>query len=479
MLLRRGRERRRIPEHVVTDPFIDVAFVYTLIKDSERLDVIKRQAQVYVDIGSKGVETATFKKYKDEATSFIIEAFGAVYKNVDKELERKFAGYDDKTVAQVKAERAWTSLIALLASAMLMKRAGVGIGYFIPSQYADISRLKPILKVLIYEKARSRGRAASWVLEAALKDLGVDRKLEELAEIAPTLWWVNLIMESEIIEGLLKFHYLTYVFRDRINAFVAEVEDALSTIEEHQADYDYGELEVLKGLLSRCVELRGQYINKLQNALLFIKILRPSVLKIAKPEQWEWFIKDETLTYATMVYLAETQRLSGAGGISLSITRLLEPKKGVYAGVASALASLLALSPVFMQYNIEARGKAVITPADIVVAVLRLIGRHGRARDFTVSVEDAVEEIIQFWREADILRRVSIYAEEDATQDMQHILDSFNASMALLLSTGIDGVHPVTSKRALLKLPPRMIAYDSLFVRPNAFFEMVRKVWGG
>jgi len=455
---------RRGAEYIITDPFIDAAFVKYLISSQDRLEVLKRQARVYSETGDIGEGLTTFHIYKNEVKSYIINKFKSIYN--ERMLEKEISKIGDE-----KAKRAWRVVITLLASQQLMSRAGAGAGEFLPKEYGRLENLASILDTLIEEKTRQRGVGAPNVVKNVIKKYG----RELVPELAPLLWWINLVMESEVFEGILKYHFLVLKKSQALEfAKIAEVE--LSEIEGHKADLEYMEQEMLKGLLSRCAELRGQYINKLQTAILFIKLWRR---RIKNPEGWEWFLKNEILTYALSVYLTELQSYLGFEKRKLNISTLLSPKSGIYAGPSSALSSLILLSPIFMQYVIEASNKVIITPADIIVAVLRIAKSSMKAEDYVIGVRNIVEEILKFWHESNILQRLKLYtqSEMDPKAIISELENRFVTSLALIINTGIRGIIITTRERPEFHLPPRMDGFDSLYIRTEQLLPILNGVW--
>jgi len=462
MTARRGR---RLVEHIITDPFIDIAFVHPLISRSDWLQVLERQAVVFTSTGDAGENTVVYRRYRSEIRSIIVSTFKRIY-------ERTIENHLREDLVENKARRAWKALLTLLASRSLMERVGLGLGELLPKKYADLASISPVIEKIIEVKTRNKGISSMTAIRKALAEIGVSGK--ELCDIAPLLWWINLVMESEVFEAVFKYHYLVYSKIDDIRRFAEEIERALQIFRDHESDEDYAEYEVLKALLNRCAELRGQYINKLQNAILFVKCLRQS---IDDPEHWEWFMHNEILTYTASVYMVEMQTLSGAEKVILDISSIIGSRKGAYAGATSAFASLILLSPIFMQYAIEAYSTAVVTPADIVIAVLRLVRDYNQLSDFTVDVQKVGEVIEEFWEESGIIRRIQTYSQGEVAFDDLHRLRSFNISLALLINAGIEGIHISTMRNPIQKLPPRMIGYDSLFIRPSRLLSIVKKVW--
>lgn len=423
--------------------------------------MLERQSHIFLSTGDIGENTATYREYSAKAPIEVMERFSKIYQKSIKKLEK---------VAAVKARRAWISVLTLMAIRNIMKRVGVGLGHLLPQKYADLASVHPVINKIVEEKTMAKGTLGSSVIKKALSALSISA--DQIPEIAPLLWWINILMESEVFEAVFKFHHLIHTKSLEIKDFSKDMENSLSVFEDHNTDYEYMDYEVRRALLSRCAELRSQYINKLNNAIIFVKFLRGSV---GNPERWEWFVYDETMTYAASVYITETQKLVGLKNFKLNISSLIEVQKGTRSGAASSLASLILLSPIFMQYSIEAYKKAAVTPADIIVAVLRLTSKKEANLDFTVSIEEAIDEVIKFWGETDILRRLG--KSTGNMPEYSNLLESFNISLALLINTGIEGIYISTMKKPVIKLPPRLIGYDSVFIRPSRLLSIINKLW--
>ncbi len=472
----KSRRCRRLVEHIVTDPFIDLAFVQPLISTDEWHRVIERQAVVYTSTGDLGESTTTYSMYKLKGPKLVISEFKNVYSYIDREDKGL-----SKALAEDKMSRAWKALIALLALRhLIIERAGLEMKELLPEVYADLRALTSNINALIRAKTGKEGTRGSSSPALVRRVLGGSR--EAVLETAPLVWWINLVMESEVFEAIFKFHYLVRLKRGEIERFIEEAERTLSeAVEGHEPDYEYARFEIFKALLSRCVELRGQYINKLQNAILFVKMFR---VKVRDPQEWGWFIDGDVLTYTASVYIAEAQRLIGSKRVNFSIPLLIAPRSGAYAGVASALATLILLSPILMQYSIEAREAVAVTPADVLVALLRFVGKRG-AEDFSVDIDELAGEILEFWRETGIYERIKRYTEYgkfekpiNPEEALRPPYTSISSPLALLIHTRVEGVHTVASKRIAAKLPPTMEGYDTIYVRPRYLNTVVGKVWG-
>jgi len=457
---RGGVKHRRLVGHIVADPFVDLAFVQLLLSNEDWLQVVKRQAEVYTSTGDIGESTVTFRTYRAQSKQHVVKTLQRTYSTIDRYLT-------DELVNE-KASRAWKALVTLLASLRLMERAGVGLGELLPEGYGRIEELRVVVDRVIEEKtSRERAEAAAVVMKV-LRGLGD----EQFLNTVPKLWWLNFVMESEVFEAVFKYHLLASK-KELVSSFVKSAEEALSEVKGHVSDISYMEYEVLKALLSRCVELRGQYINKLQNAIIFVKIGRRSVRNY---EEWDWFLRDEVLTYFMSMYMAELQELLGLKEKELNISMLLSPRRE-RGGPASALSTLILMSPIFMQYALEARREAIVTPADIVVSLLRISKAREETGDFVVSVREIAEEIVSFWERRDFLRRLKLYSQNEVTPEALCRKSSFTTSLALIINAGVGGIYVTTERRLELRLPPRMVGFDSLYVRTQQLSSIVQRVW--
>lgn len=455
------RVRRRQVELIRNDPFIDVAFLLPLLNE-EAWRVIERQSLIFIRTGDIGEETVTFRNYRASVRGFVVSLFKGHYSKID--------SYLTEEVVDWKARGAWRALLAWFAFGRMLQLAGSS-SEMIPSwRTLNPSLLSSFIENLIREI--SGNRRAHDVLYTAFQALEEGVRYD----LMPFLWLVNQIMENKVFEGVYKYQYLFYSMRNEIESFARNIEGSLAKVEGHEHDLDYMLYEVQKSLLSRSVELRGQYINKLQRAVLFVK-LRPRTHP-RDFQEWKWFVRDDVMTYAAATYMVALQDFAGRRAISLDLMKLIAPRKGIYAGAASALASLLFLSPILLQYAIEARNTFAVTPADIAVAVSRLIKKHGEGSGFTSNIEEVAKEILEFWDESDILRRIKAsIGSVSISTELLYKSSSFTDSLALLIESGVDGIHIATTREPVLRLPPRGIGYDSIFIRPNRFMLIVKNIW--
>lgn len=415
------------------DPLIDLAIAGCLLKNSNWIRVTERQARVFIEIGDAGYSTSTFARFLDYARSGVADLYRR--RNID------------SAVVEEKARRVWGSVVHLFSSRFLLSRSGVDLDLFPEIYRGDLYSLIEVASWIIsrtLEIKRGGSRVPIGIaLRRAVRELDVEQSIQR--EVAPLLWWINLAVESEALEKLFRIYHHAYMKKETINASA----------------------------------IKFRSVSRVLNALVFIEHFRPGIHGICRrrDSRLRWFLYSEILTYMMAVYLFEIQRLAGVERAVISISDIITPRKGYSAGRASALASLILLSPIYMQYRVEAGGSLAVTPADIAVAVLRIIRRRGRMDDFVVGVQEVSEEIAGFWREADLFGRVQSYSGGSTPNDLYR-LRSFTNSLALLINLGVDGIHISTMEKPVLKLPPRMIGYDSIFVRSRRFIPILSSVFG-
>jgi len=188
----------RLVELLRTDIFADVAFISYLVGNREWLEATRRQAMIYIEIGDIGEYTDAFRSYKESVKQYVVEKLRPMFRRSPKYLEDFVRREGDK-----KAEGAWFTIVTLLASQQLLERAGAKPGELLPEEYARLEYVAPLLNDLIDEKTKSSA-SAPVAAKRVLKRLSEDHVLV----LAPLLWWLNMVMESSALEGILKFHYI-------------------------------------------------------------------------------------------------------------------------------------------------------------------------------------------------------------------------------------------------------------------------------
>lgn len=132
------------------------------------------------------------------------------------------------------------------------------------------------------------------------------------------------------------------------------------------------------------------------------------------------------------------------------------------------LLSLILMSPIVLQYSIEIKKEVAVTPADIVVALLR-IGKKEKRPYFVAHVRDVAERIIELWKEIG-LKQANISSDE------LYKKDAFVIALATVVMSRCD-VHISTWEKPELRLPPRMLGFDSVYVE-EGFVQALQRAWG-
>jgi hypothetical protein len=406
------------------DVVADLAFASYLVGNREWLEATGRQAWVYNEIGDIGFRTDAFRSYRESVGRYVVEKLRPVFK--PEYLKWFVEKYGDD-----KARRAWSAVVTLSAfhKLELLKAAGARPGEFLPEEYAKFEYVVPLLDDLVEEMKKARVPIA---VRRVFERLGEDRALT----LAPFLWWLNMVMESEALEDVLKFHYT--------------------------------------GKPARPIEA-------VEGCLMFVKLWRRSV---GRPEEWHAFLKDDVLTYALAMHLAELQVLLELGErMKLNILSLLAPqalgesRRSIYDRSISTLLALILMSPIFMQYAVEARSEVTVTPADIIVALLRIIKRRGEEGNLLVHMRDVVDEILKFWEGQDLTRRLKLYVRDEISPDALYSKRSLTVSLSLVINASAGQLHVFTTKKPELLLPPRMIGFDSLYVVSGRFSSILRRIF--
>ncbi|MEM0460310.1 MAG: hypothetical protein QXG48_03550 [Thermofilaceae archaeon] len=460
-------EKKRLVEHIETDSFVDLAFIMSLLKEPARLDVIEKQARMFVEAGDLGYDTLTFKRYSREAGAEVASMLGGIYGGTSRRtLERK---------AEDKTKRAWTAIVLFRALTRLL-----GSVYpedvppekrLIPRAVEDPEKLLKVASVIIESKVAKRGTAGTNAIKLSmerLENLGFD----PVRDFGVFLWWINIVMEASVIDAVVNYQYVVYL--DRKHKLVEKLMKNLATVTEGRLlkkPDDWLELEIRKGLLSWCASLRGQYINKLQNAVLFIKLWRKS-MKPARLQSWSWFLHSDPLTYSLAVYLAEPQVLLD---MKMPIKVPLEKLMNTKDPRELSFLTLLMFSSVIHQHGVEV-GEPKVTPMDVVIALLRVSKKVQEER--AVKLTELAEELKKFYEDSGLADNLRAYLEH---VDLDELVwsESFNRATASLIGIGLPGVGVILTKKGIFQLPPRGIPYDAVYLKPLELSGFVRRALGG
>jgi hypothetical protein len=396
------------------DLFVDMSFVSCLMSEKEWLEVLKRQSKIFREIGDLGEHLSTYFVYRVRVKSYVVEKFREIYD--EKMFEEK--------ITDEKIRRAWRSLLMFF---MIQDFARYLKTWGDPLPFAMIKPedVKPIFDELVEERVKRREKKADKIIRKVFERNGFERSMR----VASFLWWINIMMESDVFDRLISCH---------------------------------------KSLTS-C-----QSLKRLQSAMLLVRLWRRDVEK-----KWEDFLNRDIMTYLLATYVSEIQRLIETEK-TINVLDFMLPRKGSEQGIwARNLSEIIFISPILTQYFLDTQRRVFVSPADIVITLARIAKSKGE-ESFIMSVHDVVDEIIKFWSERDILRRLKHYLERDITHETLIEEGSLVDSIAFINRADIAGIYTITYKKPEFRLPPRMSGFDSLYVRPvelqpvlQVFFDVV------
>jgi hypothetical protein len=122
-------------------------------------------------------------------------------------------------------------------------------------------------------------------------------------------------------------------------------------------------------------------------------------------------------------------------------------------------------------------GEVAVTPADMIVALLRIIKRRGEEEGFLVHMHDVVDEILKFWEGQGLTRRLKLYIRDEISPDALYNKRSLTVSLSLVINASAGRLRIFTTKRPDLLLPPRMIGFDSIYVESGRFSSILRSIF--
>jgi hypothetical protein len=382
------------------DLFVDISFVSCLMSEREWLEVLRRQAKVFREIGDLGEYLSTYFVYKVRAKSYVVERFREIYD--EKMFEEKITNVEDE-----KIRRAWRTLLMFFVIQNFVREVKTW-GDPLPFGAIEPEDVKPILDELVEERVKRREKRADKIIREVFERNGFERSMR----VAPFLWWINIMMESDVFDRLISCH---------------------------------------KSLTS-C-----QSLKRLQSAMLLVRLWKRDVEK-----KWEDFLNRDVMTYLLATYVSEIQRLAETEK-TVSVLDFMLPRKWMDGWVAQELSKIIFISPMLTQYFLDVHRRIFVSPADIVIALARIAKSRGK-ESFIVGVHNLTDEIIKFWSERDILRRLKHYLERDITHETLIEEGSLVDSIAFINRAYIAGIYTITYKKPEFRLPPRMPGFDSLYV---------------
>jgi len=401
------------------DLFVDISFVSCLMSENEWLEVLRNQAKIFREIGDLGEYLSTYFVYKVRVKSYVVEKFREIYD--EKMFEEKITNVEDE-----KIRRAWRTLLMFFMIQDFARDLKTW-GDPLPFAMIKLEDAKLILDELIEERVKRREEKADKIIREVFERNGFDRSMR----VAPFLWWINIMMESDVFDKL-------------INCFKSH---------------------------TSC-----QSLKRLQSAMLLIKIWRRDVEK-----KWEDFLNRDVMAHLLATYVSEIQRLIETEK-TISVLDFMLPRKWGEQGIWTRnLSEIIFISPILTQYFLDTQRRIFVSPADIVITLARIAKSKGE-ESFIMSIHDIVDEIIKFWSERDILRRLKHYLGRDITREALIEEGSLVDSIAFINRANITGIYTITYKKPEFRLPPRMLGFDSLYVRPvelqpvlQVFFDVVTR----
>ncbi len=178
------------------------------------------------------------------------------------------------------------------------------------------------------------------------------------------LWFLNIITESEVIERVLAMLYTLEQseVKQQLKSVISAIEERFAKYAEAKIDLEYIEEEVYKALLMRAAELRGQYINKLRNAVIaLIDIV--AIEKKGGTVMWREIIRD-TMLRKLAIYIGEMLALVGKPEIFRGFLGGIIGESENYQ--SRRLKSMILLSAIVHR---KIQG-CVVTPADMLLWIL-------------------------------------------------------------------------------------------------------------
>jgi len=389
------------------DLFVDISFVSCLMSEKEWLEVLRSQAKVFRDIGDLGEYLSTYFVYRVRVKSYVVEKFREIYD--EKMFEEK--------ITDEKIRRAWRTLLMYFVIQDFVRYLKTW-GDPLPFGAIEPEDVKPILDELVEERVKRREKRADKIIREVFERNGFERSMR----VAPFLWWINIMMESDVFDRLISCY---------------------------------------KSLTS-C-----QSLKRLQSAMLLVKLWRRDVEK-----KWEDFLNKDIMTYLLATYVSEIQRLAETEK-TVSVLDFMLPRKWMDGWVAQRLSKIIFISPMLTQYFLDVHRRIFVSPADVVIALARIAKSRGK-KSFIVGVHDLTDEtikhnltdeIIKFWSEKDILRRLKHYLGRDITRETLIEEGSLVDSIAINIEAGMKWfMRNTLYKLPDFRLPPRMLGFDSLYV---------------
>jgi len=334
----RERKRRRLVDYPQND-FIatDLTFAkvwFHLVSE----DALKLIIQVYLKTGSYSLDSKLYSEYiSNIETLEIVKEY--------EELQR---------IAVKKAESVWKANVTFFALADILQRY---IELYLPEKSggardasADISQLFTKIKNTI-----------SNINKENFKEINIEYPVDVY------LWFLNMIVESEVVERILAMLNTIDAIEGSsklLSSFINRIEQEFAQRVGEEPDEEYAEEETYKALLMRAAELRGQYINKLRNAIITVTDIVAAERRRRGPTPWREVIRDVMLKRAAY-YIGEVLHMAGKPPLFKGfIGRIISENESFQTRQIKTL--LLASAVIHKKLQ-----RCVVTPADMFLWVLK------------------------------------------------------------------------------------------------------------
>ena len=301
-------------------------------------DTLKLIIQVYLKAGNYSLDSKLYGQYISN-----IETVEIVKKH--KELQR---------IAVKKAESVWKANVTFFALADVLQRY---IGLYLPEKSdnamnapADIGQLFTKIRNIIYN-----------INKENFDEINIEYPVDVY------LWFLNMIVESEVMERILAMLNTIDTIEGSsrlLSSFVNRIEQGFAQRVGEEPEEEYIEEETYKALLMRAAELRGQYINKLRNAVIAVTDIVAAERKRRGATPWREVIRDVMLRRAAY-YIGEVLHLAGKPPLFKGfIGRIIDENESFQARQIKTL--LLASAIIHKKLQ-----RCVATPADMFLWILK------------------------------------------------------------------------------------------------------------
>jgi hypothetical protein len=320
-------------------------------------DTLKLIIQVYLKTGNYSLDSKLYSEYiSNVKTIEIVEKH--------RELQR---------IAVRKAESVWKANVTFFALADVLQRY---IELYLPGKdggagdtSADLGQLFTKIKSTIYNINREN-----------FNKINIEYPVDVY------LWFLNMIVESEVMErvlAMLNTIDATEGSSKLLSSFINSIEQGFAQRVGEEPEEKYTEEETYKALLMRAAELRGQYINKLRNAIIAVTDIVAAERRRRGPTPWREVIRDVMLRRAAY-YIGEVLHMAGKPPLFKGfIGRIISENESFQARQIKTL--LLASAIIHKKLQ-----RCVVTPADMFLWVLKANSGFHALENVAASIAEEI-----------------------------------------------------------------------------------------